>query len=198
MTQSVQVSFEEQSEEACRIKHVFGVDENALLKYMKALASAAFEEYRVEMSGLRSISTIREQRELRLYLLYKYLGLGNLTDTQVGELFQMTRTQVGTLIAGTWARFRPELEERLKDEVEAQLKIGIWIGEDDGQRLRVGLPDSLARYVKDVVRQTQAPPVENVREVSQTYDLLRQTVEDLCSRLEISLDEILPGDDHAE
>lgn len=193
MTQSVEVSFEEESEDALRIKHVFGVEGDAFTQCMKALSSAAFEEYRLELSGLRSISTIREQRELRLYLLYKHLGLGNLTDVQVGELFQMTRTQVGTLIAGTWARFRSELQQQLRDEVEAKLKAGRWI--EDDQRLRVGLPDSLARYVKDAVRQTGAPPVENVREVSQTYDLLRQTVEELCARLEISSEGILPGDD---
>lgn len=190
MAKSVQVSFDEQSEEAVRIKHVFGLQGNALESRMKALAAAAFEEYRVEMSGLRSISTIREQRELRLYLLYKHIGLGNLTDAQVGELFQMTRTQVGTLIAGTWARFRPELEGHLRDEVEAKLKAGRWI--EDDSILRVAMPDSLARFVKDVIRQTNAPPVERVREVSRTYDLPLQTVEELCARLEIPTEPILP------
>lgn len=192
MSEALEVSFDESSEAARRIQQVFGVEGEDLTKRMQAVAAAAFEEYRVEMSGLRSISTIREQRELRLYLLYKHLWpLGGLSDAQVGELFQMTRSQVSTLIAGTWARFRPELEDRLRDEVKQVLEDGEW--QEGNKVIWVELSESLARYMRDVIAQTNAPPIEKLREVSRTYELSRQTVTELCGKLGIPAGSVLPA-----
>lgn len=188
---TVEVEFKEGSEEARRIANVFELSGEALRQRMKALAAAAFDEYQLEMSGLRSISTIREQRELRLYLLYKHIGLAHLADTQVGELFQFTRTQVGTLIAGTWARFRPELEDQLRDTVEEVLKVKSgW--KDNDRVFDAVMPDSVAKFVRDVIAQTKSPPMEKSREVGQTYELQRETVEALCEQLEIDPTGVLP------
>lgn len=186
------VSYNEVPPEAAkRVRGAVDIGGKSLEGRIQALAEAALEEYLLEMSGLKSISTIREQRELRLYLLYKNLGrVGGLSDAQVGELFQLTRAQVATLINGTWACYRPELEEHLKREVKRAFEEGEWREQD--QVLRAELPDSLARHVLDVVAQTTAPPVEKVKQVERKYDLTRQTVEAVCEKLEIPLEDVEP------
>jgi len=192
MGQALEVTFKDDSPEVERFGEIFDVEGEELAKRMGALAAASFEEYQVEMSGLRSISTMREKREFRLYLLYKHLGKhGGITDAQVGELFQLTRRQVATLINGTWARFRPEMEKEMLGDVKAALEQGKWNKENNV--LTVQLPDSMATYLKDVLAETTAPPVETVADVQRTYKITLQSVEALCEELEIPTKEIVPG-----
>ena len=49
--------------------------------------------------------------------------------------------------------------------------------------VRIRVPDSLARYLRDLVSRTAAPPLDKRRDASQTYDLTRSTVSALCREL---------------
>lgn len=192
MSQALKVAYVEESPEILRIRQIFGVEGKELRERLRALAEAAFEEYRIEMSGLRSISTMREQRELRLYLLYEHLGsFGEPTEAQIGELFQMTRRQVGTLITGTWARFRPELEKRQQKVIKAALEKGEWLKED--KVVRVELPDTLAGYVEDRLAEKNTPSISKVSGMTRMYDIDRQTAEVLCAELGIATEGIIPA-----
>lgn len=154
----------------------------ALDDRLAQVQSAALEEYELALSGSRFPSTIKELREQRLSLLYEHLPDGLPTDDQIGELFQMTRTQVGTLIAGTRARFGPEIDERVKREAKATLEAATKV---DDSTVSIFAADSLAGYLGDLIAQTHAPPLDKRRDASQTYYLGRTTVMELCKRLGI-------------
>lgn len=147
------------------------------------VAAAALEEYVLAFTGERSPSTLREQRELRLRLLYDHLPAGEPTDEQVGLLFQLTPAQVSTLIAGTRARFGEDLTPRLRAAAIAALQQQAEQVDDD--TIRIVVPDSLARYLRELVAQTSAPPPERRKDASRTYDLGRTTVVALCKQLGI-------------
>ncbi|HEU4739645.1 MAG TPA: hypothetical protein VFS54_11295 [Solirubrobacterales bacterium] len=181
MAKAVEVTFEETELGPARIATIFGVEGDELQARMRELAKAALEEYELAL-GERFPSTIKEQRELRLRLLYKHLPDELPTDEQIGELFQMTRPQVATLIAGTRARFGPEIEKRMKAAAVAALANA---SESDGDTVRIFAPDSLAKYMGDLISQTQAPPMEKLRDAGQTYDLRRDTIKALCKRLDV-------------
>lgn len=188
MTKAVEVRFEETAPGPARIAAIFAVEGEDLEARMKELAEAALEEYELAL-GERFPSTIKEQRELRLRLLYKHLPDELPTDEQIGELFQMTRAQVATLIAGTRARFAPEIEKRMKAAAVAALSKA---SESDGDTARIFAPDSLGRYMGDLISQTHAPPMEKLRDASQTYDLRRDTIEALCKRLGVKPKDVVP------
>jgi hypothetical protein len=187
MAIEVKIGVAENGLGAARVAQIFGVKDTALAQRMQALAEAALEEYELAVSGARAPSTMRELRELRLRLLYKHLPAGEPTDDQIGELFQMTRTQVGTLVAGMRARFGPEVEEQLKREAGAAL-IDTTRVEDN--LARVIVRDSLGRYIQDLAAQALAAPMEKPRESSRTYHVRRSTIEKLCPRLGIDLSEV--------
>ncbi len=176
-----------QQQRLARLAEIFGDDgtplqENALKDRLAQLQAAAFEEYELALSGSRIPSTIKELRELRLSLLYEHLPDGLPTDDQIGEFFQMTRTQVGTLIAGTRARFGPEVEKRVKREAKATLEDATKV---DDNTVGIFAADSLAGYLSDLIAQTHAPPLDKRRDASQTYYLGRTTIKELCKRLGI-------------
>ncbi|HEX6205702.1 MAG TPA: hypothetical protein VFZ29_07840 [Solirubrobacterales bacterium] len=181
MTKAVEVTFDETGLGPARIGAIFDVEGGELQARMQELAKAALEEYELAL-GERFPSTIKEQRELRLRLLYKHLPDDLPTDEQIGELFQMTRSQAATLIAGTRARFAPEIERRMNGAAIAALSTA---SESDPDTARIFAPDSLAKYMGDLVSQTHAPPMEKLRDAGQTYDLPRDTIEALCKRLEV-------------
>ncbi len=157
-----------------RLREIVGEDALA------GVAAAALTEYALAFSGARAPSTMKEQRELRLRLLFEHMPDGRPTDTEVAALFHMTPTQAATLIAGTRARFPRELGGRLREAAIAALE-GARPVDDDIVRLRA--PDSLARYLKELVARTAAPPLDKRRDASQTYDLTRSTVEALYREL---------------
>lgn len=163
-----------------RLRAIFGVDGDELRAVLGELASAALTEYALAFSGIRSPATMRELRELRLRLLYESLSGDRPTDRQVAEAFQLTPTQATTLIAGTRARFGPELEGAVRRAAVAVLEQARPVDEDT---VRIRAPDSLARYLKDLVGRTAAPPLDKRRDASQTYDLTRSTVSALCREL---------------
>ncbi len=163
-----------------RLRAVFRVDGDELQAVLGELASAALTEYALAFSGIRSPATMRELRELRLRLLYESLSGDRPTDRQVAEAFQLTPTQATTLIAGTRARFAPELEGAVRRAAVAVLEEARPVDEDT---VRIRVPDSLARYLKDLVSRTAAPPLDKRRDASQTYDLTRSTVSALCREL---------------
>lgn len=175
----IQISFDDGATSAQRIAAIFSVEGEELKERMGQLAAAALEEYELAL-GERFPSTIKEQRELRLRLLYKHLPGELPTDEQIAQLFQMTRAQVGTLIAGTRARFGPELERRLRDAAKAALKGAT---ESDSDTARIVAAESLRRYMSDLVSETEAPPLEKVRTASRTYDVPRDTIRALCRKL---------------
>jgi hypothetical protein len=163
-----------------RLRAVFRVDGDELQAVLGELASAALTEYALAFSGIRSPATMRELRELRLRLLYESLSGERPTDRQVAEAFQLTPAQATTLIAGTRARFAPELEGAVRRAAVAVLGEARPVDEDT---VRIRVPDSLARYLKDLVGRTAAPPLDKRRDASQTYDLTRSTVSALCREL---------------
>lgn len=191
MTQTLEINFDDESGEGRRIADILGGEGERRPQRLQKFVETAIEEYTLVMSGRRSVAGVRDQRELRLFLLYKNLeDVGGLGDHEVAELFQMTRSQARTLIAGTWARYREQLEDQLNAAVKKALESDGW--DEKGKHLVVRLPDSLARYVRETVEETNAPPVEKVRELAGTYDLPKQTVTKLCDRLGIGTDDILP------
>ena len=163
-----------------RLRAIFRVDGDELNAVLGELASAALTEYALAFSGIRSPATMRELRELRLRLLYESLSGERPTDRQVAEAFQLTPAQATTLIAGTRARFAPELEGAVRRAAVAVLGEARPVDEDT---VRIRVPDSLARYLKDLVGRTAAPPLDKRRDASQTYDLTRSTVSALCREL---------------
>lgn len=169
-------------EQLDRLRAIFGVDGEELRSTLGELASAALTEYVLAFSGVRAPSTMRELRELRLRLLYEYLSEDRPTDGQVGGLFQLTPAQAGTLIAGTRARFAAALTDRLQRAATEALQAARQVDEDT---VRIRVPDSLARYLKELVGRTSAPPLDKRRDASQTYDLSRSTVTALCRELGI-------------
>jgi ethanolamine ammonia-lyase small subunit len=171
-----------------RLETIFGTEGPDLEEKLTSLAEAAVEEYALAFTGTRAPSTIRELRELRLQLLYKHFPAGEPTDDQVARLFQMTPAQVATLIAGTRARFEAELGSRLRSEAITTLTTKAT--RVDENTIRIVVSDSLARYLKDLVAQTSAPPIERRKDASRTYDVGRATVRALCRRLGLELDQV--------
>jgi hypothetical protein len=180
---SLQVELGLDEAQLARIGAVFGVEGSALDAQLASLAAAALEEYALAFSGTRNPSTIREQRELRLCLLYEHLPAGEPTDEQVSLLFQMTPSQVSTLVAGTRARFEVELAARLRAAAIKALTEGAEPVDED--TIRIVVPDSLARYLRDLVAQTAAAPILKRPDASRTYDIGRNTLAALCARLGI-------------
>lgn len=180
MAPSIEVSFDESGEGAKRVAEIFNLSGEQLQKRMQKFAAAALEEYELAFSGERSPSTMKDLRELRLRLLLEHLPDGEPTDEQVAQLFQMTRTQASTLIAGTRARFGPDVEERIKREATTALAAATKV---DDNTVSIFASDSLARYLSDLVHATHAPPLDKRRDAAQTYYLRRTTISVLCERL---------------
>jgi hypothetical protein len=181
------VSFDDTNHRAQRLREIFGVDDDALEERVTALASAALEEYELALSGERPATGIRDLRELRLNLLYKHLPDGEPTDDQIAELFLLTRAQVATLVAGTRARFGPAITGRLRGQAKAALVNATNVDDDT---VRVVMPDSLGRYMKDLVAQTEAQPLEKRRDASRTYDIGRDTLSALAAKLGFDASEV--------
>jgi hypothetical protein len=195
MAQTLEITFDDDNGEGLRIAGILGGEGERRTERLQGFVEAAVEEYSLTMSGRKAVTGVSGQRELRLYLLYKHLDpVGGLSDRQVEELFQLTRSQARTLIAGTWARYREELQEQLSAAVEKALKHeeAKW---DERKHLLIRLPGSLAKYVREVVDETNAPPVDKVREVAGTYDLSEDTVSALCAQLGIPTEGILPEEE---
>jgi|SRR3954451_5812754 hypothetical protein len=152
-----------------------------------ALGAAALQEYVLAFSGSRAPGTLRELRELRLRLLYDLLPDGLPTDTQVAQLMQLTPSAARTLIAGTRARYRTQLEDRMRKAAVAALKASTRADDDTA---RVVLSDSLAAYLRDLVNETRTPPLKKSEDVSQTYEIKRSTAKELGERLGFALDDV--------
>ncbi len=192
------VDVELEDAEQDRLVAIFGAN---LQSTLAQLAAAAVREYVLAFTGEPAPATLRGVRELRLALLFRHLrplrvsvsrygdgvpqaGGSRLehrpTDRQVEQLFQMTPTQAINLIAGSHARFPELLELRLRDEAKEALANGTRTqNERTLDVLRIKASDSLARYLKELVARTTAPPIEKRRDASQTYDLLLDTVSEL-------------------
>jgi hypothetical protein len=166
-----------------RLAAILGVEGAELDAQLDAIAAAALDEYALAFTGVRSPATVRELRELRLTLLYEHLPAGIPTDEQVGLLFQMTPSQVATLIAGARARFGEQLGTRLRAAAVEALTAGAERVDDD--TIRIVVPDSLARYLRELVARTSARPIERRKDASRTYDIGRTTVTVLCRELGI-------------
>jgi hypothetical protein len=192
-TSSLSVPILVTDEELRRLAVIFGLDPNAddlrqqLEPWLTAIAAAALREYVFAFAGTRMPSTMRELRELRLRLLYDQLAGDAPSDGQVAQLFELTPTQARNLIAGTRARYRPELEGTLSSRSVAALKKSIKV---NNTTARVILPGSLAAYLSDLISETQAPPLEKNREASRTYEIKRGTAEELGKRLGFEVSEL--------
>jgi hypothetical protein len=130
---------------------------------------------------------MRELRELRLRLLYDHLGGDAPSDVQVAQLFELTPTQARNLIAGTRARYRPEVEGTMSARSITALKNSTRV---DDRTARVVMSDSLAVYLGDLISETQAPPLEKVKDASSTYDIKKSTATALGKRLGFKIDEL--------
>jgi hypothetical protein len=185
-TSTLAVQFVATDEELRRLAVVFDIDpeasnlEEQLEPWLTAIAGAALQEYVLAFAGTRSPNTIREVRELRLRLLYDHLGDGAPSDAQVAQLFELTTTQTRNLIAGTQARYRPELEGTLSSRAVHALEQSTYI---DKGIARVVLPGSVAVYLSDLISETECPPLEKVKDASRTYDIKRSTADALGKRL---------------
>lgn len=180
------VNFDDGGEDEKRVAEILGLDGNELKAALEGLAAAALMEYVLAFSGERAPSTMKDLRELRLRLLYQQVGT-DLTDGQIAQLYQMTPTQAGTLIAGTRARYRTELQKRLRDRAIDALKSATKVDENT---VRFSVEDSLAKYMKELVNETNAPPLERSREAARTYEPRKGTIRALCSKLGIPVTDV--------
>jgi hypothetical protein len=169
---------------------IFGVTarDPKFAEILEALATAALQEYTLAFSGTRSPGTLREARELRLRLLFEHLPGGGPTDTQVAQLMQLTPSAARTLIAGTRARYRTQLDEILRAAAVEALKEST--RGDDEDTARVVLPDSLAVYVRDLADETRTPPLKKSDAISLTWEIKRSTAEVLGKRLGFTVGEL--------
>ena len=173
-----------------RIAEIFGVDPSSdeFRERLRVVAGAALEEYLLAFAGTRSPSTMREVRELRLQLLYKHLGKDAPTDAQVSQLFELTTTQTKTLIAGTRARYRVELEGLLFSE-RAKKALNESTPVEEGIA-RVVLPGSVYVYLADLISETSVPPLEPVKGALSTYQINHSTAVELGTRLGFNADDL--------
>jgi hypothetical protein len=154
---------------------------------LKGLATAALEEYTLAFSGTRAPTTLREVRELRLRLLFEHLPTPP-TDTQVAQLMQLTPSAARSLIAGTRARYRTRLDDRLRAAAVRALKDSTRA--DEADTAYVVLSDSLAAYVRDLLSDTRTPPLKRTESVSLTWELKRSAAAALAEKLDFKVDEL--------
>jgi hypothetical protein len=170
------------------LKAIFGNPPDADFdEILKGLASAALEEYTLAFSGTRAPTTLREVRELRLRLLFEHLPTSP-TDTQVAQLMQLTPAAARTLIAGTRARYRMRLDDRLRTATVDALKDST--PGDEANTAYVVMPDSLAAYVRDLLSDTRTPPLKKSDAISLTWEIKRSTAEALGKKLGVKVAEL--------
>jgi hypothetical protein len=170
------------------LKAIFGNPTDADFDgILQGLASAALEEYTLAFSGTRAPTTLRELRELRLRLLFEHLPTSP-TDTQVAQLMQLTPAAARTLIAGTRARYRTRLEDRLRAAAVQALKGST--PADEANTARVVVPDSLAAYLRDLLSDTRTPPLKKSDTISLTWEIKRSAAEALGEKLGFTVDEL--------
>ena len=82
----------------------------------EAIKSAALEEWTIYFNSTMPISSISQMRQIRLFCLIKNVFENNIpTENQVADLFRITPTTARSLIAGTQATYRRELENSIWD-----------------------------------------------------------------------------------
>jgi hypothetical protein len=185
----LQLTLDVPDEDADRLNEIFGIDSisepERASKLQSGIAQAALAEYLLLLTGERSPSTMRDLRELRLRLLACHLPESLPSDEQIAEIFQLTRTQARTLISGTRARYRHELEHMLRQAAKVALKNAEAVDQDT---IRIEASDSLASYLGEIVHSAQ-PPMKRP-DASRRYDLTRSTVEELCEVLGLPIAEV--------
>lgn len=192
-TSNLSIPYLANDEEVSRLAPIFGVDPDAndvreqLEPWLTALASAALREYVLAFTGTRAPNTMRELRELRLRLLYDHLAGDAPSDAQVAQLFELTPAQARNLIAGTRARYRPELEGTMSARSIAALKKSTKVNDTTA---RVVMSDSLAVYLGDLISETQEAPLEKNKVASNTYDIKKGTATALGKRLGFKIEEL--------
>jgi hypothetical protein len=161
--------------------------EEAIAPLATAIAEAAFEEYVLYLSGERVPAGVRDLRELRLRLLAEHLPGGLPRDAQVAALFHLTTSQARNLIAGTRARYPDEFETLFREAVKRALREAEPL-EGDGARITAGR--SLAAFIDDLLAESVTPPPTRLTDASGRFDLARETIDDLCSRLGMDRSEV--------
>lgn len=81
---------------------------------LKRHIEAATEEYVRMILGQRALTTGRDIREYRLYLLIKHVFGEIPSEQDVSDLFQTTKTQSRTLIRNVLSKFQYELQEIIR------------------------------------------------------------------------------------
>jgi hypothetical protein len=101
---------------------------------------------------------------------------------------QLTQPAARTLIAGTRARYRTRLDDRLRTATVAALKAST--PGDEANTAYVVMADSLAAYVRDLLSDTRTPPLKKSDLISLTWEIKRSTAEVLCRKLNIDVGEL--------
>jgi hypothetical protein len=179
-TPTLEVPLDLEPEHLQELSQIFGLASDQLDQHLALVAAAALREYVLAFTGRRTPASTRELRELRLQLLYRYLPGDEPSDDQIAQLFQLTPSQVGMLIAGARARFSAEIDPRLR---QAALDALGQAQKVDDNTIRIIIADSLARYLRDLISRTSAPPLIRRKDASRTYDLGRTTIAALCRQL---------------
>ncbi len=186
---NLEVSLDVPDTDVTALSGIFGIDATAEGERATALlvgvVRAALSEYLSLVAAERNPTTMRDLRELRLSLLACHLPEGLPSDEQIAQIFQLTRTQARTLVTGTRARYRHELEQMLREAAKAALKNA---GAVDQDTVRIEASDSLASYLGEIIRSAQ-PPTKRA-DASHRYDLTRSTVEELCEVLGLAIAEV--------
>lgn len=87
------------------------------------LAVAATAEYTLMAEQTSLPATVREWRQLRLYLLIKYVYKGHVpSDGRIAELFGMTDSAAASLVKNTCASYRQQLRKVVWDTIVEVLR----------------------------------------------------------------------------
>lgn len=185
----IQISLEVADADTVTLCEIFGVnatdETDKATALLEGITRAALAEYLLLATAQRNPSTMRDLRELRLKLLASHLPGHLPSDEQIAEIFQFTQTQARTLVKGTRARYRQELEQMFREAAKAALTNAKKAGPDS---IRIDASDSLASYLDEIIR--FAPPPTKRTDATHRYDLTRTTVQELCEVLDLPITEV--------
>jgi hypothetical protein len=187
---SVEVRLSVAAGAADRLGRAFGFDPAApgSADLIRAIAASALDEYVGYFSGERTPATLRDLREQRLARLLSHRVAGVLNETRVASLFALTTGQARSLLAGTRARYRSEVEAGLQAEAHELLTGPGRTGRNDDDEVWFRASPSFVAVMRDLLAsaETTYPPIRASSLTTHTYLTHPTTLAYLCEQLGVA------------
>lgn len=139
---------------------------------IERLATAARAEYAMMVEQTALPATVREWRQLRLYLLIKHVYKGHVpSDSRIAELFGMTDSAAAALVKNTCASYRKQLREVLRSTIGELLHNPAANDSNNppsSYRIRIG-SNALLTEINRILDQSQKNVKRAVRLPDSTY-----------------------------